>query len=111
MRARLWVGSIMAVAAMVALTYGLAPRASAATASANLTVTATVTNNCSITTTPVAFGAYDPVVVNAEGVSTAGAVATTGPSGAGATGACAKADPAHRAVNRRKVVVFMKDCP
>ena len=31
----------------------------------NLSVTATVTANCSITTTPVAFGSYDPVVANA----------------------------------------------
>src|SRR5688500_11517459 len=53
----------------------------------------------------------DPVLVNAEGVSTAGVVDTIGPSGAGATGACAKADPAHRAANRRKLLVFMKDCP
>ena len=66
MRAGLKVSSITAVAAMVALTHGLAPGSSAATASANLTVTATVTNNCSITTTPVAFGAYDPVVANAS---------------------------------------------
>lgn len=33
----------------------------AATATATLNVTATVTANCSISTTPVAFGAYQPV--------------------------------------------------
>jgi spore coat protein U-like protein len=32
---------------------------------ATLAVTAQVGNNCSITTTPLAFGAYDPVVANA----------------------------------------------
>lgn len=38
---------------------------SAATASANMPVTATVTNNCTITTNPIAFGSYDPVVSQA----------------------------------------------
>ena len=33
--------------------------------SASLTVSATVTQNCTITTTPVNFGAYDPVSANA----------------------------------------------
>ncbi len=37
----------------------------AGTASTNLTVSATVAANCSITTTPVAFGSYDPVTANA----------------------------------------------
>ena len=37
----------------------------AATATANLSVTATVINNCVISTAPVAFGNYDPVNVNA----------------------------------------------
>src|SRR2546423_10281587 len=32
---------------------------------ANLTVTASVTANCTISTSAVAFGAYDPVVANA----------------------------------------------
>jgi spore coat protein U-like protein len=36
----------------------------AAQQSANLNVTASVAANCTITTTPVAFGAYDPVNVN-----------------------------------------------
>jgi len=39
--------------------------ASAQSASTNLTVSANVAANCTITTTAVAFGAYDPVVVNA----------------------------------------------
>lgn len=40
--------------------------ASAATATANLSVSATVTNNCTISTAALAFGAYDPVVANAS---------------------------------------------
>lgn len=35
--------------------------AQAATATGNLNVSATVTANCTISTTPVAFGSYDPV--------------------------------------------------
>jgi spore coat protein U-like protein len=37
----------------------------AASKTANLAVTASVAANCTITTAPVAFGAYDPVGVNA----------------------------------------------
>ena len=40
--------------------------ANAATATANLGVTATVTNNCTISTAALAFGSYDPVVANAS---------------------------------------------
>lgn len=39
--------------------------ASALTATANLAVSASVAQNCTISTTPLAFGAYDPVVTNA----------------------------------------------
>jgi spore coat protein U domain-containing protein, fimbrial subunit CupE1/2/3/6 len=35
------------------------------TQSTSLTVSATVSKNCTITTAPVTFGAYDPVAVNA----------------------------------------------
>ena len=42
-------------------------RAAAATATANLGVSATVTNNCTISTTALGFGSYDPVVSNATG--------------------------------------------
>ena len=48
-----------------ALVLGAAAPALAQTATANLSVTATVAKNCSITTTPVAFGSYDPIVANA----------------------------------------------
>jgi spore coat protein U-like protein len=40
--------------------------AHAGSAPANLAVTASVTANCTISTTAVAFGAYDPVVANAS---------------------------------------------
>jgi spore coat protein U-like protein len=44
---------------------GMAAPAFAQTATANLTVNATVVKNCTISTTPVAFGNYDTVGVNA----------------------------------------------
>ena len=47
------------------LVFGLTAPALAQTASTNLSVTATVAKNCSITTTAVAFGSYDPIVANA----------------------------------------------
>jgi spore coat protein U-like protein len=40
--------------------------ADAATATANLGVSATVTNNCTISTVALGFGSYDPVVANAS---------------------------------------------
>ena len=45
---------------------GFSSTANAATATANLAVSATVTNNCTISTTALAFGSYDPVVANAS---------------------------------------------
>lgn len=54
------VGTMMAFAG-----YGIA-RTNAATATANLGVSATVTNNCTISTVALAFGSYDPVVANAS---------------------------------------------
>jgi spore coat protein U-like protein len=38
----------------------------AGTATANLSVTATVTNNCTISTSTLALGSYDPAVTNAS---------------------------------------------
>lgn len=50
---------------LVAATLPLAcGSAFAATATANLAVSASVSKNCTISTTPLAFGAYDPVVAN-----------------------------------------------
>ncbi len=48
---------------------------SAATATASMPVSATVNNNCTITTNPIAFGSYDPVAANASAnLDAAGAV-------------------------------------
>ena len=48
---------------------------SAATVTASMPVSATVSNNCTITTNPIDFGSYDPVVTNASAtLDAAGAV-------------------------------------
>ena len=51
-------------------------------ASASLTVSANVTKNCTITTAPVNFGAYDPVAANAtaplDGIGTVTVACTKG---------------------------------
>ena len=59
---RTWVG--VSAAAVVIAGVSII-RVSAATATANLTVSATVTNNCTISTAALAFGSYDPVAANA----------------------------------------------
>ncbi len=60
------VRTLAGVAAAGTVIVGVASlRASAATATANLTVSATVVTNCTITTSALAFGNYDPVVANA----------------------------------------------
>jgi spore coat protein U-like protein len=59
--AGLW--ALGGAAAVLAL--GTIPSADAGTATANLAVTASVSANCSITTTALAFGPYDPIVANA----------------------------------------------
>ena len=50
--------------------------------STSLTVTANVTKNCTITTAPVSFGAYDPVAANAtaplDGIGTVTVTCTKG---------------------------------
>ena len=45
--------------------FSTATRVRAASASASLSVSASVVNNCTISTTALAFGSYDPVVTNA----------------------------------------------
>jgi spore coat protein U-like protein len=58
----------------------------AATATANLSVSASVSAVCTITTTPVAFGAYDPVVANAAAnLNATGTVTVACTKGAAAT--------------------------
>ena len=51
------------IAAAAALASSIAP-ALAQSATSTLSVTASVAENCAISTTPVAFGAYDPVSTN-----------------------------------------------
>jgi spore coat protein U-like protein len=71
------------VAAAVVLGGLQASPASAGTATANLSVTATVSANCTISTAPVAFGAYDPVVTNlSTALNGSGTVTTTCTTGA-----------------------------
>jgi spore coat protein U-like protein len=66
------------------LVLGLAAPAFAQTATANLAVSATVAKNCSISTTPVAFGSYDPIVTNAvTPLDGTGTVVVTCTKGAG----------------------------
>ena len=67
----------IAIAAAVATTIGaFANSAVAGSATSNLSVTATVSTKCSATTTPVAFGAYDPLAV-VDKTSTGGTVVVT----------------------------------
>lgn len=54
-----------------ALALAAAAPAHAGTAQTNLSVSANVTANCTISTSPVAFGDYDPVVANASTALTA----------------------------------------
>jgi spore coat protein U-like protein len=53
-------------AVVAAAVFGCAGFASAATNTTNLSVTANVNKNCTITTTPVAFGIYDPLGTHAS---------------------------------------------
>jgi spore coat protein U-like protein len=63
---------------------GMAAPAFAQTATANLNISATVNKTCTITTTPVAFGAYDPVVTHATApLDAQGTVVVTCTKGAG----------------------------
>lgn len=66
MRANRIGGVAAAVSGIAIAVAAFGPSASAATATANLGVSATVTNNCTISTSPVAFGSYDPVVTHAS---------------------------------------------
>jgi spore coat protein U-like protein len=73
-------------AGTAALAIGAASSTEAATATSNLSVTASVTANCTISTAPVAFGAYDPVSANAAtALDGTGAVSVTCTNGATTT--------------------------
>ncbi len=59
----------LAIRAALAMAAGLGISSStwAATATSNVTVSATVPQTCTVTTTNVAFGTYDPVTTNSTG--------------------------------------------
>lgn len=77
---------MLPVVGAVALALGLASSVDAAVATSNLSVTASVAANCTITTSPVAFGAYDPVSTNASAaLNGTGSVSVTCTSGASTT--------------------------
>ena len=68
------------IAALSAMLLGtaLSVPAYAETGSANMAVTANIGMNCTISTTDIAFGSYDPIVANATSSLTAnGSVTTT----------------------------------
>lgn len=74
------------IAGMLGLTFAFSGSSYAATQTANLNVSATVSANCTITTSAVAFGAYDPIVTHAStALTSTGTVTTTCTSGAAAT--------------------------
>lgn len=83
--------------AISVLALGVSGAAVAATATANLTVGATVVNNCTIGTSDLTFGNYDPIVTNASAsLDNTGTVTITCTSGAVAAitlGQGANADP------------------
>jgi spore coat protein U-like protein len=71
------------LAALFVMSVDAPNAASAATATANLTVSATITNTCTISTAALTFGAYDPIVANATSpLSGTGTITTTCTTGA-----------------------------
>jgi len=84
MQAKRFLGLSAAVSGMALAIATFAPAASAATATENLGVSATVANNCTISTSAVAFGAYDPVgahaSANLDGTGTVTVACTKGAS-------------------------------
>jgi spore coat protein U-like protein len=76
----------LTTAVAAALAIGAVSSTEATTATSNLSVTASVTANCTISTAPVAFGAYDPVVTNAStALNGTGTVSVTCTNGASTT--------------------------
>jgi spore coat protein U-like protein len=73
-------------AVTLTLVIGAAAPTHAGSASAPLAISASVANNCTISTLPVAFGAYDPVVANAiANLDSTGSVAIACTKGAATT--------------------------
>jgi spore coat protein U-like protein len=67
MKSRHYLKGLVGALVVAGLIIGVADRASAASASATMAVSASVTNNCTISTNPLSFGSYDPIVANASG--------------------------------------------
>ncbi len=83
---RLNVRALGMAAAASALFLAASSATYAGTATSNLSVTADVTANCTITTAPVAFGNYDPVSANATNPLDAnGTITVTCTTGSAAT--------------------------
>ncbi|MBD2145949.1 spore coat U domain-containing protein [Sphaerospermopsis sp. FACHB-1194] len=74
-----------ALASAILITAGYAAPAMAGTATSNITVSTTVIHSCSISTTPLAFGDYDPIVTHATTHLDATATVTTTCSNGGGT--------------------------
>jgi len=75
---------MLGLAAVLALARS-GPSLEAQSATADLQVTANVAKNCTITTAPVNFGAYDPIVTNkGSNLDAAGGVTVTCTKGASA---------------------------
>jgi spore coat protein U-like protein len=71
---------------MLGLAFAYSGSSLAATETSDLGVSATVTANCTITTTAVSFGTYDPIVTHAsDALESTGTVTTTCTNGAAAT--------------------------
>jgi spore coat protein U-like protein len=75
--------TVLAVAALVVSAIALSEEAQASgTATGSLSVTAAISNNCTISTAAVAFGAYDPIGANlATALVGTGTITTTCTSG------------------------------
>src|SRR5512139_2822690 len=86
MLSKKWNARTLIVAGTAVLGLGVSSVVLAATATSNLSVTASVAANCAITTSAVAFGAYDPAITNASAaLDGSGSVLVTCTSGASTT--------------------------
>ena len=74
---------MLALSTMLLSTAGLSVSAFAATSASDMAVTADINANCTMSTTDLAFGAYDPIVANAAlDLRATATVSTTCTSGA-----------------------------
>ena len=86
MLSKKWNARTLIVAGTTVLGLGATSAILAGTQQANLPVTASVSANCAIATSAVAFGAYDPAVANASAaLDGQGSVSVTCTSGASTT--------------------------